>query len=126
MARLLGNFLLITTLVWTNVVCACAGDPPAHSDPAGGAHAHHAMAAQAPCQHQDCEGCPAASSAQIIEHKLVTSTRTMFDGDDPDDTLLCFATAETPIRSATSDPPWHQGLVQAPDTPITLHDILLE
>ncbi len=128
MQRLFGNMILITTLVWTNVVCACAADMPVDRDHSGGAHAHHEMSAAVPCDHETCDGCAAVSASQISEHKLLTSNKMMFDGNqDGDGDAQGFY--EIPVLSIpppASDPPGPQVLANIADTPITRHDTLLE
>ena len=128
MQRLFGNMILIATLVWTNVACACAAENPVDPDRASGAHAHHEMAAAVPCDHDTCEGCTAASASNIIEHKLVGSTK-VTDADDLQVDGDALGVCEIPALSIpppASDPPGHQVLASIAETPITRHDTLLE
>jgi hypothetical protein len=128
MPQLLGNILLITALVWTNVVCACAADMAVDPDLSTGAHAHHEMSTAIPCEHNNCDGCAAANAAQISEHKLVSGNKTLFDGelDDISDVQECYELHPLSLVLAGSDPPELQVLANNADTPITRHDTLLE
>jgi hypothetical protein len=128
MYRLFGNMILIATLVWTNVACACSAEMPVDPDPSGGAHAHHEMSAAVPCDHDDCDSCAAVSAAKIIEHKLVGSTKVIDDDalQSDGDALGFYEIPALSIPPPAADPPGHQVLASIAETPITRHDTLLE
>ena len=125
------KYILLTvlagTLMFANVVCACAVSAAAPTD----AHAHHQMSpsnSDAPvCPHQDCEDCESIVTTVPTDRDANVGSR-LVESEVDDDAWIAVEHLDlglSPKSLTQTGPPLYLALLVV-ETPITRRDLLLE